>query len=94
MHLISDSSMKRPGYTYQRTPGGGWAGYPTNFQPAKVNWKHIDGPLLYLTNGQLHWLTYWERIQLFFGRTDVHELDMKHQRRASPVTSADKTGAA
>lgn len=33
-------------------------------------------------------VTYWERIQLFFGRTDVHELDMKHQHRASPVTSA------
>jgi hypothetical protein len=80
MHIISDKSMKRPGYTYQRSPGG-FVGYPTDFQPAEINWKHVDGPLLYLSNGQLHWLTRWERIQLFFGRTDVHELDMKHQRR-------------
>jgi len=66
--------------TYQRTPGG-WVGYPMNFQPATINWKHIDGPLMYLTNGQLHWLTYRERIQLFFRLTDIHELDVKHQRR-------------
>lgn len=81
MHIISDASMKRSGYTYQRSAGG-FVGYPTDFQPAEINWKHVDGPLLYLTNGQLHWLTRWERVQLFFEMTDIHELDMKHQRRA------------
>lgn len=89
MHLISDASMKRPGYTYQRTPGGGFAGYPTTFQPATINWKHIDGPLMHLTNGQLHWLTYRERIQLFFGWIDIHELDEKHQRQFPQETSHD-----
>lgn len=79
MHIISDKSLKRPGYTYART-GTGWVGYQASFRPAEINWKHIDGPLLYLTDGQLHWLTLWERFQLFCGRTDVHELDMKHQR--------------
>jgi hypothetical protein len=80
MHIISDRSMKRPGWTYQRAPGG-WVGYQTNFQPARINWKHIDGPLLHLSNGQLHWLTLREHAQLFFGWTDVHELDMKLQSR-------------
>ncbi len=80
MHVISDKSMKRPGYIYQRS-GTGWVGYQADFRPAKIIWKHVDGPLLCLTNGQLHWLTYWERIQLFFGWIDIHELDMKHQRR-------------
>ena len=37
---------------------------------------------MYLTNGQFHWLTRWERIQLFFGWTDIHEIDMKRQRRS------------
>jgi hypothetical protein len=48
MHIISDKSLKRPGYTYQRTPGGAFVGYPTDFRPATVNWKNVDGPLLYL----------------------------------------------
>jgi hypothetical protein len=72
--------MKRPGWTYTSAPCG-LIGHQQNFQPAEINWKHIDGPLLYMTNGQLHWLSYWERLQLFFGWTDVHELDLKHQRR-------------
>jgi hypothetical protein len=80
MHVISDKSMKRSGYTYQKSPGG-WIGYPTDFQPARINWKHIDGPLMYLSNGQLHWLTLWERVQLFFGQVDIHDLDMKLQHR-------------
>lgn len=79
MHVISDASLKRPGYIYSRSATG-WAGYPATFQPATINWKHIDGPLMHLTNGQLHWLTYLERIQLFFGWTDIHEIDMKRQR--------------
>lgn len=80
MHICSDKSMKRPGYIYEHS-GAGWIGYPADFRPAEVNWRHIDGPLLHLTNGQIHWLTRWERIQLFFGWTDIHELDIKHQRR-------------
>jgi len=85
MHFISDASLKRSGYIYQSTPGGGFAGYPADFMPAKINWKHIDGPLLYTTDGGFHWLTWRERIQLFFGWTDIHELDMKHQRRSGPL---------
>ena len=84
MHIVSDKSMKRPGYTYQRSASG-WVGYPTTFHPAKINWKHIDGPLMYLTNGQLHWLTWRERIQLFFGWIDIHELDMRLQQRQATL---------
>jgi hypothetical protein len=80
MHICSNESLKRPGYTYRRS-GGEWVGYVTDFRPATINWKHIDGPLLHCTNGELHWLTWRERIRLFFGWTDIHELDIKTQSR-------------
>lgn len=86
MHIVSDKSMKRAGYIYRKTAGG-FVGYPATFQPATINWKHIDGPLMHLSNGQLHWLTYWERIQLLFGSIDIHELDMKLQRSPQETAS-------
>jgi hypothetical protein len=89
MHLISDASLKRPGYIYQRTPGGGFAGYPVDFRPATINWKHIDGPLLHTTDGGLHWMTWRERIQFFCGWIDINDLDMKHHRQ--PVSRPDES---
>lgn len=32
---------------------------------AHIQWNHVEGPLLTWA-GALHWLTLWERIQLFF----------------------------
>ena len=40
-----------------------------------VVWNHIDGPLMYLTNCQLHWLTLWERFTLWVGLTTLEEID-------------------
>ena len=37
--------------------------------------NHIDGPLLITSDGGLHWLTWSERISLFFGLTDIQKLD-------------------
>jgi hypothetical protein len=45
-----------------------------------INWKHIDGPLLYTSDAGLHWLTYWERIKLFLGLTDVATIDRDRRR--------------
>jgi hypothetical protein len=43
-----------------------------------IGWlNHIDGPLLHLRNGQLHWLTIKERISLYFGFSDVYKLERK-----------------
>lgn len=74
MHFISDPRMKRPGYIYR-----GNVGYPVGTQP-KINWKHIDGPLLYTSDGQLHWLTWRERLRLFFDLADIHDIDFEHRR--------------
>jgi hypothetical protein len=80
MHIISDASLKRSGWTYSRTPSG-FIGYP-NGAVATINWKHIDGPLLYRTNGQLHWLTLWERFRCWLGLDNPETLDTKHAARS------------
>lgn len=77
VHFVSDKSLQRPDYVYD-----GNVGYPKGYEPF-INWKHVDGPLLCTSDCGLHWLTYRERIQLFFGRTDIHALDRKHQRKSS-----------
>jgi hypothetical protein len=46
----------------------------------EVTWNHIDGPLMHWA-GQMHWLTFRERISLFFGRTTVSEI----ARRRFPI---------
>lgn len=79
MHIISDASLKRAGWNYQATPGGGFVGYPPGVEPY-IKWKHIDGPLLCCSDGQLHWLTLWERFRCWLGLDDVNSLDAKHCR--------------
>ena len=74
MHIVSDDSMKRPGYVYKNG-----VGYPIDTQP-HINWKHVDGPLLRTSDGQLHWLTWRERFRLFFGTADIHDIDFEHRR--------------
>lgn len=39
--------------------------------------NHIDGPLLVMRDGSLHWLTLMERFALCLGRTNAHELEAK-----------------
>lgn len=53
-------------------------------QPSIVP-HHIDGPLLYFSDGQLHWLTIWERILFHFGWTDAERL----QRKLRPRLTAE-----
>jgi hypothetical protein len=77
MHIISDPSMKRHGYIY-RHAAGGLVGVPMDSQPC-INWKHIDGPLLYTSDGQLHWLTWRERLRLSFGFADIHDIDFERR---------------
>lgn len=47
-----------------------------------INRKHIDGPVLCLRDGRLHWLSTWERIQFRLGFTDEWKLESKHWRTA------------
>lgn len=55
-------------------------GVSVPFQPdakPEIVWNHIDGPLLYLRNGQLHWLTLWERFLCWIGSDDAFTLEQK-----------------
>lgn len=39
---------------------------------------HVDGPLLVMRDGALHWLTLWERLCLAIGWHDEYTLERKH----------------
>ncbi len=41
--------------------------------------NHIDGPLLHFRDGQLHWLTLWERFWFWCGKTDAYKLEYKYR---------------
>ena len=45
-----------------------------------VQWNHIDGALLHLRNGELFWLSWWDRIQLRLKWTDVYALESKYRK--------------
>lgn len=38
-----------------------------------VQWRHIDGPLMTWA-GEMHWLTWQERLRVFFGRATVDQI--------------------
>lgn len=76
MHIVSDGRLMRDGWTYSPLPCGGMVGYPDGMQP-HINWGHIDGPLLYTSNGKLHWLTWWERLRYALGYETMGSLDEK-----------------
>lgn len=52
-------------------------GYHWESRP-RINWNHVDGPMLTLRCGTVHWLTLWERVQMRFGWTNIYKLERKH----------------
>jgi hypothetical protein len=69
--------------TYSDTPHpeGGIppaARFPLNARPT-IRPDHIDGPLLTFRDGQMHWLTLWERLLLALGLTDAQKLERKRR---------------
>lgn len=77
-HIVSSHKLFRPGYDYYLA-GSGFVGIPRGIQPY-INWRHIDGPLLYRSDGQLHWLTLWERFRCWLGLDDALTLNRKLAR--------------
>jgi hypothetical protein len=75
LHITNDPSLHRPGFVYDDSGVG-----VRQDRVPSINWKHIDGPLLYTSDAGLHWLTYWERIKLFLGLTDVATIDRARRR--------------
>ena len=47
------------------------------FQKPWINANHIDGPCLFFSDGQMHWLTLWERILYKWGKTNAEKLQRK-----------------
>lgn len=82
MHIISDKSLQRPGYVYNDSG----IGYPETNRPS-IRWDHIDGPLLHYRDGQMHWLTLWERLRCWWGLDDATSLERK--RRPDLFTDRD-----
>jgi hypothetical protein len=76
VHIVSDPSLQRPGYVYDEMG----VGIPIGLKP-KVNWKHIDGPLLYTSDAGLHWLTWRERFMLMIRATDIETIDKERRRK-------------
>lgn len=62
-------------YSDRGHPG---VGYPISARPS-IQPNHIDGPMLVFRDGQLHWLTIWERIQFALGLTDAEKLERKRR---------------
>ena len=77
MHFTNDASLQRPGYRYAKH-GIGYVGYPTDARPS-IRWSHVDGPLLRYRDGQLHWLTLWERLRCWLGWDDAESIERKRR---------------
>lgn len=73
MHFVSDPSLQRPGYIYNKHG----VGYPAGAKPYIR--PNIDGPLLVYSDGQLHWLNPWERILYALTLTDADKLQRKRR---------------
>jgi len=56
-------------------------GWPMHAMP-EVH-KNIDGPVLCTRDGQMHWLTLWERLLYWLGLTNADMLEAKHWRRTT-----------
>lgn len=56
-------------------------GVSVEFNPddvPSIQWNHIDGPLLHLRSGELHWLTWWERVRVWLGYENEFTLEKKY----------------
>jgi hypothetical protein len=70
VHTVNDYSRRRKGAEMT-------VSYHPDARP-EIQWGHVDGPLLHLRYGGVHWLSFWERFQLWISATDVYKLERKH----------------
>jgi len=82
MQLYSDLPVvphpTRKGWLCHEGPGGGLNCWEAGHGPS-INQHHIDGPLLIFSDGQLHWLTRFERLQFALGMTDANKLEARRR---------------
>jgi hypothetical protein len=78
MLWASKNAPWRPDYRYEKAPGGGYIAFAATSRPY-IKARHIDGPLLVMRNGEMHWLTWRERLLLWLGKTDALALERKYR---------------
>ena len=50
--------------------------FPIEAEPS-INWNHVDGPVLFFSDGQMHWLTWIERLQVWLLLEEADSLQKK-----------------
>jgi hypothetical protein len=75
MRFASADAPPRPDYI-EVVPGVSVLFDPE--EAPEIVWGHVDGPLLYMRNGQLHWLTLWERLRCWLYCDNAYTLERKH----------------
>lgn len=71
----------REDFVLERTGHGDQAAcisWPAHAKPY-INRRHVDGPVLVCRNGEMRWLTPFERLCLRLGRTDAYKLEKKYR---------------
>jgi hypothetical protein len=67
--LGGNSGSRKPDPSFT---GSGPSGFDSG--RIRVNWKHIDGPLMTLPDGQLKWLSWRERFMHWIGRWSLEDI--------------------
>jgi hypothetical protein len=52
-------------------------------RPPMIQHTHVDGPALHFSDGQMHWLTLWERFLVALGLADAASIQRKRRPRLS-----------
>ena len=81
IHIANVPLLRRPGYRY--TEAG--VGFPATAFP-HIKWRHIDGPLLVMRDGTLHWLTLWERFTCWLDVSSALSIERKRRPDLSFAT--------
>lgn len=68
----------RIGWVCEPASGGGFIAWSASSTPSII-WNHVDGPLLTFRNGEMHWLTLWERVRCWFGYDNECSLERKYR---------------
>lgn len=85
VHNVPEPDPSRPGWLRQMAPGddGSFISWPAKSRP-KIHFK-VDGPMLVCRNGEIFFLTYWQRLLLWLGRADALSLEFKYRPYLNPA---------
>ena len=61
-------------------------GVSTQRREPEIQWNHVDGPVLYMSNASCHWLTWRERWLLWRKKITVEDLDTIHIMKGPSIS--------